>query len=92
MKASLSMMHERPIWTADSPASVDGINAIMETVMNDTKTYRFRVEIGGIELATEHRYTMEEVKDIHRLVKNVAVIAVGDPGKVAAAELKEIPA
>ena len=60
--------------------------------MNETKTYRFRVAIGGIELATEHRYTMEEVKDIHRLLKNVAVIAVGDSNKVAAAELKEIPA
>lgn len=56
------------------------------------KTYLFRVNIGGIELATEHRYTMEEVKDIHRLVKNVAVIAVGDPDKVHAAELQELPA
>ena len=60
--------------------------------MSDTKTYLFRVNIGGIELATEHRYTMEEVKDIHRLVKNVAVIAVGDPNKVEAAELQELPA
>lgn len=60
--------------------------------MNDTKTYRFRVAIGGIELATEHRYTMDEVEDIHRLVKNVAQIAVGDSNKVKSAELKEIPA
>ena len=77
---------------ADNPSGINGINAIGEAVMNETKTYRFRVAIGGIELATEHRYTMEEVEDIHRLVKNVAVIAVGDSNKVAAAELKEIPA
>lgn len=60
--------------------------------MNELKTYRYRVTIGGLELATEHRYTMTEVKDIHRLVKNVAVIAVGDANRVKSAELKEIPA
>lgn len=59
--------------------------------MTENKTYRFRVDIRGIELATEHRYTMAEVKDIHRLVKNVAVLAVGDPEKVKSAELQEIP-
>lgn len=63
-----------------------------ETAMTETKTYRFRVAIGGIELATEHMYTMDEVEDIHRLVKNVAQIAVGDSNRVKSAELQEIPA
>ena len=60
--------------------------------MNELETYRYRVAIGGLELATEHRYTMAEVKDLHRLVKNVAVIAVGDANRVKSADLKEIPA
>ena len=91
--AGLSMMHRwRDADRGSSTTTISGINANSDTVMGETKTYRLRVAISGIELATEHRYTMEQVKDIHRLVKNVAVIAVGDPAKVAAAELKEIPA
>lgn len=63
-----------------------------EPTTTEPKTYRFRVAISGIELATEHRYTMDEVEDIHRLVKNVAQVAVGDSRRVKAADLQVMPA
>ena len=58
--------------------------------MNETKTHRYKVAICGIELASERRYTMEEVEDIHRLVENVAQIAVGDANRKNSAMLAEM--
>lgn len=60
-----------------------------ETETTETK-YRFRLDIRGIELATEHRYTMEQVEDIHRLIKNVTLIAVGNSDDVRFGELKQV--
>ena len=60
--------------------------------MSEDKKFRFIVRLNGVELRTDHRYTREQVEDIHRLVKNVTVIASDKHDDGAFSELQEIPA
>lgn len=57
--------------------------------MSKDEKFRYRVQIDGVEVVTDHAFTKEEVKDIHRVMSKVAQIAASNGREITPRELVE---
>ena len=57
--------------------------------MSASEKFRYRVQIDGVEVVTDHAFTKEEVQDIHRVMSKVAQIAAGNGREITPRDLVE---